>query len=117
MVSLVDILPTVVEATGLSLPAENQGRSLWPLLGGSGVFEETAVYAESYYPELHFGWSPLTALQDRSYQLIQSPDPELYDLERDHEQQHNIFNTSTDIATRMSNELEATVRRLGRGAD
>ncbi len=116
VVSLVDVLPTIVEATGLTLPADVQGRSLWPLLGGSGDFEEAPVYAESHYPKLHFGWSPLTALQDRRFQLIQSSEPELYDLERDPAQDSNIFETEPVVAQRMTSELEAMVERLGRGA-
>ncbi len=66
VVSLVDILPTIAEATGLPLPENVQGQSLWPLIGGDGVFDEKPVYAETHYPKLHFGWSPLTALQDRT---------------------------------------------------
>jgi Tfp pilus assembly protein PilF len=116
MVSLVDILPTVVEAIGLSLPGNVQGRSLWPLIGGAGAFDEKPVYAETYYPKLHFGWSPLTALQDRRFQLIQSSDPELYDLVRDPQQQENLFETSSEIAERMTRELESLVEQLGQGA-
>ena len=116
VVSLVDILPTVVEATGLPLPENIQGQSLWPLIGGSGTFDERPVYAETYYPQLHFGWSPLTALQDRRFQLIQSSDPELYDLEHDPQQEENIFSTNSSVAVRMTHELENLTLRLAQGA-
>ena len=116
VVSLVDILPTVAEAVGLSLPESVQGQSLWPLLGGDGVFDEKPVYAETHYPKLHFGWSPLTALQDRQYQLIQSSDPELYDLDNDPQQEENIFGENPSIAERMTGELEDLILRLGEGA-
>jgi arylsulfatase A-like enzyme/tetratricopeptide (TPR) repeat protein len=116
VVSLVDILPTIVEAIGLPLPSNVQGQSLWPLIGGEGVFEERPVFAETHYPKLHFGWSPLTALQDRQYQLIQSTEPELYDLVNDSSQQQNIFATSSEVAERMTRDLETLVERLGRGA-
>jgi len=116
VVSLVDILPTLVEAIGLSLPGNVQGQSLWPLIGGAGVFDEKPVYAETYYPKLHFGWSPLTALQDRQFQLIQSSDPELYDLVQDPQQQENLFETSSEVAERMTRDLEILVEQLGQGA-
>ena len=116
VVSLVDILPTVVEATGLAAPENVQGQSLWPLIGGDGVFEEKPVYAETHYPMLHFGWSPLTALQDRRFQLIQSSDPELYDLENDPSQEINIFATNTSVAEEMTGELDDLIRQLGQGA-
>ena len=116
VVSLVDILPTVAEATGLPLPENVQGRSLWALIGGAGEFDEQPVYAETHYAKLHFGWSPLTALQDRRFQLIQSSDPELYDLDHDPEQEHNLFETQADVAERMTRELEKMMERLGQGA-
>jgi arylsulfatase A-like enzyme/Flp pilus assembly protein TadD len=116
VVSLVDILPTIVEAIGLPLPGSVQGQSLWPLIGGGGVFDEKPVYAETHYPKLHFGWSPLTALQDRQFQLIQSSDPELYDLARDPQQQENLFETRSEVAERMTRELEILAKQLGQGA-
>jgi arylsulfatase A-like enzyme/tetratricopeptide (TPR) repeat protein len=116
VVSLVDILPTVADAVGFPLPESVQGQSLWPLIGGGGVFEEKPAYAETRYPKLHFGWSPLTALQDRRFQLIQSSDPELYNLERDPLQEHNLFDVHSDVAERMARELEALTVGLGQGA-
>ena len=116
MVSLVDIMPTIAEALGLPLPGSVQGQSLWPLIGGAGVFDEKPAYAETHYPKLHFGWSPLTALQDRQFQLIQSSDPELYDLVRDPQQQQNLYGTSPDVAERMARQLDILVERLGQGA-
>jgi len=116
VVSLVDILPTIAEAVGLPLPESVQGQSLWPLIGGDGFFDEKPVYAETHYPKLHFGWSQLTALQDRQFQLIQSSDPELYDLDNDPRQEKNIFGTESSVAERMTGELEDLIRQLGRGA-
>ncbi len=116
VVSLVDILPTLADAIGLPLPDNAQGQSLWPLIGGDGVFDERPVYAETHYPKLHFGWSPLTALQDRRFQLIQSSDPELYDLVSDPQQEENIFETNSSLAERMTGELEDLVLQLGQGA-
>lgn len=116
VVSLVDILPTVVDAIGLSLPENVQGQSLWPLIGGDGIFDERPIYAETHYPKLHFGWSSLTALQNRQFQLIQSSEPELYDLVSDPQQERNIFTTNSAIAQRLTRELERLVEQLGQGA-
>jgi arylsulfatase A-like enzyme/Tfp pilus assembly protein PilF len=116
VVSLADIHPTIADALGLPLADEVQGRSLWPLLGGAGSFDERPVYAETYYPQLHFGWSPLTAIQDRRHQYIHSSEPELYDLERDPEQTADIFESSSGLAERMAGELRALEEELGRGS-
>jgi arylsulfatase A-like enzyme/tetratricopeptide (TPR) repeat protein len=115
VVSLVDILPTVVEAIGLRLPDTVQGQSLWPLIGGDGVFNEKPVYTETYYPKLHFGWSPLTSLRDRRFQLIQSSDPELYDLDDDPQQETNIYGSNVSVAERMTGDLADLIRQLGQG--
>jgi arylsulfatase A-like enzyme/Tfp pilus assembly protein PilF len=116
VVSLVDVLPTVAEAIALPWPEYVQGQSLWSLIGGAGVFDDRPVYAETHYPKLHFGWSPLTALQDRQFQLIQSTEPELYNLARDPMQEENIFESNSGVAERMSRELERLVEQLGQGA-
>ncbi len=116
IVSLVDILPTVADAIGLPLPEDVQGRSLWPLISGNGTFAEQPVYAETFYPMLHFGWSPLTAIQDRRFQLIQSSEPELYDLDRDPEQRRNIYATNQAVAEKMSAELDQLSEWLAEGA-
>jgi len=116
VVSLVDILPTIAAAVGLPLPDNVQGQSLWPLIGGDGTFDEKPVYAETHYPKLHFGWSPLMALQDRKFQLIQSSEPELYDLDSDPRQERNIFGINTSVAENMTSELEDLILQLGQGA-
>jgi arylsulfatase A-like enzyme/tetratricopeptide (TPR) repeat protein len=116
VVSLVDILPTIAEAIDLPLPDSVQGQSLWPLLGGAGVFDEVPVYAETFYPELHFGWSPLTAIHNRQFQLIQSSDPELYDLDHDPLQERDLIDTHSDVAQRLTGKLETLMERLAQGA-
>lgn len=55
-VSLIDIMPTLCEAAGGSLPDGVQGRSLWPMLTG-GEWPESefaSVYAEQGMGGLHF---------------------------------------------------------------
>jgi arylsulfatase A-like enzyme len=90
VVSLVDLLPTLADATGIRRPVDAQGESLWSLLGGAGTFHERPVYAETYYPRLHFGWSALTSLQEKHLQFIDSSEPELYDLVKDPGQRVNL---------------------------
>ena len=52
------------------------------------------AYSESLYPA-RFGWSPLRALRDGRFKLIDAPRPELYDLERDpFEEREHLRRTS-----------------------
>jgi len=116
VVSLVDILPTVADATGIRRPAETQGESLWPLLGGVGAFRERPVYTETYYPRLHFGWSALTSLLERHLQFIDSSEPELYDLVRDPGQKENLLETKPELLAEMKRRLDEVEASLGRNA-
>ena len=55
-VSLVDVMPTLLEALGEVVPFGVQGRSLWPLLTGRDFPEEEfrSVYAELGFGGLHY---------------------------------------------------------------
>jgi arylsulfatase A-like enzyme/predicted Zn-dependent protease len=116
VVSLVDLLPTVADATGIRRPAEVQGESLWPLLGGVGTFRERPVYTETYYPRLHFGWSALTSLLERHLQFIDSSEPELYDLARDPGQKEDLLAAKPERLAEMKRRLEEVEVSLGRNA-
>ncbi len=81
-VSLVDVMPTVLAAVGLPVPAGLDGADLLPLLGGAvpadGPFVDRAVYAESLYAWRHFGWAPQQLLVTPTHALLASTNPELY---------------------------------------
>jgi arylsulfatase A-like enzyme/Flp pilus assembly protein TadD len=95
VVSLADVAPTVVELAGLEPPAGMQGTSLAPLLAGK-EWTPRPAYAETLYPFYHFGWSPLATIQDGKWKLIESSDPELYDLEADPGETRNLAAADRD---------------------
>jgi arylsulfatase A-like enzyme len=78
-VGLVDVLPTLAEALGLDAPAGLAGRSL---LAGAPQ-EGRRLYAETYYPRIHLGWSELRSLRDERWQYIEGRRRELYALRED----------------------------------
>ena len=55
-ISIVDILPTICEATGTDMPPGVQGRSLWPMLTGADWPREefASAYAEQGFGGLHY---------------------------------------------------------------
>jgi arylsulfatase A-like enzyme/Flp pilus assembly protein TadD len=56
--------------------------------GNSGTKEP--AYSETFYPFSSFGWSPLHALENERFHFIEAPKPELYDLETDPGETHNL---------------------------
>ena len=73
-VALSDLMPTLARAGGATPPAGLDGRDLAPALAGR-VEAPRSVYAETYYPRLHFGWSDLQALYGVELDITNSEDP------------------------------------------
>ncbi len=88
-VSHVDIFPTVCDLLGLKKPSGLQGRSLLPALKGKKLSGEK-IYFESLYPYYSRGWAPITGYIDYPLKFIDSPLPELYDLEKDFKELNNL---------------------------
>ena len=94
IVQHVDVAPTILDLAKAPIPGNLRGRSLKPVLEGTGGLPAQAVYSEALYGRYHFGWSELTALTDARYRFIQAPDHELYDLERDPHERQNVADDS-----------------------
>ncbi len=90
LVQHVDLVPTILDLVKAPIPGNLRGRSLKPLLEGTGSLPEQAIYSEALYARYHFGWSELTSLTDDRFRYIRAPREELYDLERDPHERDNI---------------------------
>jgi tetratricopeptide (TPR) repeat protein len=101
----IDIMPTLLQLAGVQVPDAIQGRSLLHLIFDAGQKQTAPSYAESYYPQFHFGWSRLLALRTGDYKYIDSSRPELYDLKNDPREQHNLYEERKEIALQMKAEL------------
>jgi len=115
-VGLVDILPTVCEMAGIDIPPSVQGRSLVPSFFGARAPADRLVYAETFYPRYHYGWSDLRSVQDRRFKLILAPVPELYDLERDPAEARNLVYLEKAVFEDLSARAEALMGEAGRNA-
>ena len=71
-VSGVDVAPTIADYADVSLPGVD-GRSLRSGLEG-GSFESRSVYAESFFPLFHYGWSSLQMATDGIERLERGTD-------------------------------------------
>jgi tetratricopeptide (TPR) repeat protein len=90
LVQHVDLVPTILDLVKAPGSGGFRGRSLKPVLEGTGRLQETSVYSEALYARYHFGWSELIALTDDRYRYIKAPREELYDLQRDPGERTNI---------------------------
>ena len=118
-VSLIDLLPTVLQVVGLPVPGAVQGKSLLPLMLGQPSASSEGLYAETYLPRIHFNWSELRSVLVGSYHFIDAPKPELYDLSKDPRELQNLFSRQSDVANRLRSQLVQLVKKYspasGRG--
>jgi arylsulfatase A-like enzyme/Tfp pilus assembly protein PilF len=88
-VSHIDIFPTVCDMLEIDKPEVLQGSSLLPALKGKKM-KKMPIYFESLYPFYSLGWAPMRGyILDRE-KFIDSPIPELYDLEKDFDELKNL---------------------------
>jgi arylsulfatase A-like enzyme/Tfp pilus assembly protein PilF len=117
LVSLVDLMPTVLAALGLEIPSQVQGRSLLPELRGGDAGRTRDLYGETFLPRLHFNWSELRATENAKYHFIDAPRPELYDLAKDPGEVHNLFPEKKAVAEEMRSKLTALIREYSAGKE
>jgi len=110
-VSLVDVMPTILQALRIPIPRSVEGRSLLNLVVGRPSESRSNIYAESYPPLLHFGWNYLRSLQWRGLKYIQTTRPELYDTRTDPKELDNLIGKQQALANEMRNRLETLVSR------
>jgi arylsulfatase A-like enzyme/Flp pilus assembly protein TadD len=112
----IDIAPTILDLAGAPKRADLHGRSLRPLLDGTGMLPDTGIYSEALYSRYHFGWSELYGLTDARYRLIRAPRDELYDLERDSKEAASIAGERPQVRQAMRSALEALIAHAPIGA-
>jgi arylsulfatase A-like enzyme len=104
VVRLTDVMPTLLDLLGIPAP-RTDGVSLVELLTGKRRTLDLEAYSESEYPR-RLGWSPLRAVRDGRFKLIEAPRPELYDLERDPFEQRNVYVERPATAAAMRRRLQ-----------
>lgn len=106
-VRIVDVMPTVLDLSGIEAPAAVQGATLRPALDGQPV--DLLALSETWYPRYHYGWSELTAVRDGQFKFIAAPRPELYDLSKDPKEEHNLAEADPVRAGAFERGLRALV--------
>jgi arylsulfatase A-like enzyme/Tfp pilus assembly protein PilF len=115
-VGLVDVMPTILQAAGVTVPREVQGESLTMMMKawladepGQDPAPDTVPdrpsYAETDYPQRMFGWSALRALRTGKYLYIQAPRQELYDQSVDPKAERDLSASSSAVTTTLASQL------------
>lgn len=101
-VEMIDFLPTLLDLSGLAVPAGIRGQSLVPLMKGEGTARD-ATFSEidhsgSMYDELRVNSGRRAMIRTREWKLIEFRDPRvaekdgaLYDLKADPGETVNLF--------------------------
>jgi len=104
---LVDVFPTLVQILNLPGPAGIQGKSFLGELMGRPSPAGRSVYAESYYPRYHYGWSELRSLKSSQFKFIDAPSPELYDTTLDPGETRDLSRLRPDVIAHFRRELQS----------
>ncbi len=110
-VTLVNLMPTVLEAVGLPVPRGLQGKSVLPLVRKQQASSSEGLYAETLLPRNHFNWSELRSIWVGNYRFIEAPKPELYDLSTDPGELHNLFYEKQSVARDLQGQLEKLIEK------
>jgi len=117
LVSLADLMPTVLQALKVNVPSQVQGRNLLLLMKKVEPVEARSLYAETFLPRLHFNWSELRGAETANYHFIDAPKPELYDLAKDPGETQNLYPEKKAVAEEMRARLAAMIRQYSAGQE
>jgi arylsulfatase A-like enzyme/Flp pilus assembly protein TadD len=117
---LIDVAPTVLALLGVEAPANLAGRSLLELdanappasRGDRTGAAARQLYAETFYPRLHFGWSELRSIIAGNLHFIEAPIPELYDLAADPAERVLVLDRERAAARALRAALEQIPRTI-----
>lgn len=111
-----DVCPTVLDYLGLESPRRGRGRTLRPLLEGRADAPRTAYFDQINGYDSNAGLvrnrpkdAFLYGAMDRRWKLIWRPefieDSELYDLEHDPHEEHNLFRSQPERVAELGRVL------------
>jgi arylsulfatase A-like enzyme len=111
-----DILPTVLHVAGIQYapPRQLDGKSLVPLIRGK------LAHIRPFVTSCEANWQLKRSIRTPKWKLIKSleqdvygnPKFELYHLERDADEQHNVAAKRQQVVSRLNRLLEQSVKQL-----
>ncbi len=104
-VASVDLVPTVLELLGIAVPSGLDGRSLLTA-EDDRARSPRALYFEALDANLTRGWAPLVGVRMDGWKYIDLPLPELYDLQHDSQEAHNLIERESGAIARAAGPTE-----------
>lgn len=103
-VELADLTPTVLDLVAAE-PLQNiRGVSLRPAMQGQ-TLPDRFLYFETHAGALNYGWQELHGVRFRNWKLIDSSQPELFDLDADPGEENNLAEANPERVNRFRTEL------------
>ncbi len=99
-VGLRDVMPAILDELHIELPPGLEARPIF-----REAVKPRAVYSETFYPRLHFGWSDLHSLIDGAKHFILAPRQELYDLAADPGETKNLAQSDRRMYAAMKRAI------------
>jgi len=103
-VSLVDLMPTVLDCLEIPSTAHTSGLSMKPALQRQGITSRPC-YSQTTAAFSAFGWAPLKSIATDDWKYIQTTRDELYDLRHDPGETNNLADTNAEQKQRMQQLL------------
>jgi arylsulfatase len=106
---IIDLLPTCAEIAGLKAPMQRNGKTLLPVEGQSLLPVWQGRPAAPHGP-LFWEWSGNRAMRDGPWKLVRDNTVggwELYDIERDRTEMHDLAQLHPERVERMSGQWRA----------
>ena len=110
IVGHVDIVPTLLDLTGIESGLQTQGKSLLPVMNNQSNDVSESVYSESRLSEFHYGWSPLRSITTKEHRFIEAPTAELYDRQTDGAETKNIAKQKPEVVSAMRQKLKEVLQ-------
>jgi arylsulfatase A-like enzyme/tetratricopeptide (TPR) repeat protein len=116
-VRTIDLYPTLLQASGISISKNVQGTSLWSLIQDGGRSSDRFyAYSESMAPSIQYGWSPLLSLRTSKFKFIDAPRKEFYDLKNDPTEQNDVHEANSKTFADYEKTLKKVVQETSEGA-
>ncbi len=105
-VQLTDVFTTIAQGVGLAGFVAPAGTVSVIDVADGLALPDRRIYAETFFPRVHFGWSELRSLLDGRWHYIEAPRPEFFDLKSDPGEKTNLVEGKPEPFRAMRIEME-----------